>query len=389
MKIAIIGAGISGLTLANLIQSDENCNIEFKVFEKRAEIDNQSRGIQLSPNATRILNLINLKDLNSSQFFSPKKINFIDLLNGKKITDIDLSLFNKANDPYLCIERSVLINFFKKQLPTDSILFNKKVVKIENIDNNLKIVNFSDGESFKANIIVAADGVFSDIRKHNFKNSVLNFSGFIAFRTEIIASSKINLIDKERINVFFGPSCHAVLYPVNRNKDINFVSIISNNKYKIYADNWQVNEENIIKEFLQKSKFWWENLTNALKEKKISLWPIYKVKTFEDWTKNNIILMGDAAHAMLPFQAQGAAQSIEDAYNLYENLKKKDLESSLPVYSKTRKKRISKIEMRTNINRYVFHISNKFLKYVRNFLLKKLFENKIFLKIYFKNLFNQ
>ena len=130
MKIAIIGAGISGLTLANLIYLGESNKINFKIFEKNSVIDNEETGIQLLPNATRILNLIGLNKIDSKSFFSPNSINFMDITNGKNISKIDLSNLTSDYSPYFCLKRSTLKKFLLKQLPENSVVFNKKTTSI-------------------------------------------------------------------------------------------------------------------------------------------------------------------------------------------------------------------------------------------------------------------
>jgi salicylate hydroxylase len=99
-------------------------------------------------------------------------------------------------------------------------------------------------------------------------------------------------------------------------------------------------------------------------------------------------LIGDAAHAIVPYHAQGAAQSIEDAYLLYKHLKKNNLDFNIQNFQKIRKKRILEVEKRSNINQFIFHLSNNSLKFLRKNILKFLLKNKIFLKIYFNKLFN-
>ena len=130
MKIAIIGAGISGLTLANLIYLGESNKINFKIFEKNLVINNDETGIQLLPNATRILNLVGLNKIDNKSFFSPNSVNFMDITNGKNISKIDLLNLTSNYSQYVCLKRSTLKNFLLEQLPENSVIFNKKTINI-------------------------------------------------------------------------------------------------------------------------------------------------------------------------------------------------------------------------------------------------------------------
>tara|TARA_B100000029_G_scaffold454568_1_gene481160 strand:- start:1409 stop:2581 length:1173 start_codon:yes stop_codon:yes gene_type:complete len=387
MKIAIIGAGISGLTLGNLIFSNKNQEIEFQIFEKRKKDHKDSGGIQLSPNATNILNIIGFKKLDYANFHLPKSINFLDLLSGEKIFDLNILDISSRDKPYICIKRSVLIDFLLNRLQKDIVNFNKEVINIKNIDNYKKII-FSDGTSYLSDLIISADGVFSKIRDKEFNRDQLSFSGSVAFRTDYIKSSEIFELQKENISVFMGPSSHSVLYPLNKEKDFNFVSIISKKSLKVDKEDWTKNINNFNDLFYEKMKNWNNNLRNIIKNKKISCWPIFKVKTIDSRIQNNIILIGDAAHAIVPYHAQGAAQSIEDAYLLYKHLKKNNLYLNIQNFQKIRKKRILEVEKRSNVNQFIFHLSNNYLKFLRKNILKFLLKNRVFVKIYFNKLFN-
>ena len=265
--------------------------------------------------------------------------------------------------------------------------FNKEVINIKNIDN-YKRLTFSDGTSYLSDLIISADGVFSKVREKEFGEDKLSFSGSVAFRTDYIKNSEVNKFDKENISVFMGPSSHSVLYPLNKEKDFNFVTIISNKGLKIDEEDWKKSIDNFNELFNEKIKNFNNDLRNIIENKKISCWPIFKVKTIDNRIQNNIILIGDAAHAIVPFHAQGAAQSIEDAYLLYKHLNKNNLYLEIQKFQKIRRKRILEVEKRSNINQFVFHLSGGFLKLLRKKILKFLFKNQIFLKIYFNKLFN-
>ena len=128
-KIAIIGAGISGLYIANLLR--QNPNYEITVYEKNDSINlEQGYGIQLSVNSIKLLNIIGFKNINSEEKFHPDKLDFYSLENKKKICDLDISAFNTNEAKYTTLQRFTLINFLKGLVPDNVINFNKKVTQI-------------------------------------------------------------------------------------------------------------------------------------------------------------------------------------------------------------------------------------------------------------------
>ena len=124
-KVAIIGSGIAGLTLANLLKTDSN--LEFVIYEKEKFFNlDEGFGIQLSINSVSILNKIGFNQLNKNEKYNPSKLDFYSI-DWNKICDLDLTQFNSANDKYTTLKRSILIKFLKEKLLTNSILISKEI----------------------------------------------------------------------------------------------------------------------------------------------------------------------------------------------------------------------------------------------------------------------
>ena len=189
MKIIIIGAGISGLTLGSFLSSKKNNDIEYKIFEKRKNIIEEYNGIQLSPNATRILNLIGFKKIKKKELFFPKHIKFSDLHNGDEIFNIKTNNFTHKKNSYVCMNRNILIKFLIKKIPKQLITFNKKVKKIEHFKNS-KIIKFSDGTTERTDLVIIADGVFSKNRQKEFPNNNLNVSTIVSWVKHFLSVEK-------------------------------------------------------------------------------------------------------------------------------------------------------------------------------------------------------
>ena len=160
-KIAIIGSGIAGLTLANLLK--QNNNFEFLIYEKENSLNlEEGYGIQLSVNSVSILNKIGFLQLNQNEKYNPSKLDFYSE-NSLKICDLDLTIFNSENEKYTTLKRSILIKFLKEKLPTNSLIFRKTISKVE--EKNKKIsINFTDETCEEVDYIVVSDGVFSNTK---------------------------------------------------------------------------------------------------------------------------------------------------------------------------------------------------------------------------------
>ena len=237
-KVAIVGSGIAGLTVANLLQT--NPNFKFVVYEKGDTLNlDEGFGIQLSANSISVLNKIGFNNLNKKEKYNPLKLNFYSI-NFNKICDLDLTTFNSTNEKYTTIKRSVLIKFLKEKLLSNSIIFRKKINKVEQINDKIKI-NFVDGADDEVDYLLVSDGVFSNTKSVIEKKLLqTNYYGAVAIRTQI-DNKDINNFDTNNISLIMGSNAHLVLYPVNQKKEINLVCIIKK----------KLKEENSIKNILE------------------------------------------------------------------------------------------------------------------------------------------
>ena len=367
-KVAIIGSGIAGLTLANLLQS--NSNFEFVLYEKEEILNlDEGFGIQLSINSVFILNKIGFYKLNKDEKYHPPKLDFysIDL---NKICDLDLTIFNSTNIKYTTLKRSILIKFLKEKLLSNSIIFRKKISHVEQINGKINI-DFNDGSSDKVDYLVISDGVFSDtksfIEKKVFKP---NYYGAIAIRAQI-KTQDISNINGNNVSLIMGANSHLVLYPINQRKEFNLVCIIR----KKIGDTRSINtivENTILKEN--------KDLINLFKGT-LKSWPIYTSEKPIKSIYKNVLYIGDAFYSFPPTMAQGASQAIEAANEIFDLINNNTTEIQ-NKYFKIRVERINLINKRSKFNYFGFHISNPLLRILRNELLKRLVKNKKFIQSY-------
>ena len=372
-KIAIIGAGIGGLTLANLLQ--KNSEFEFIIYEKGETLNlEEGFGIQLAVNSVSVLNQIGFSNLNKSEIYNPTKLDFYSDEN--KVCDLDLTEFNNETNKYTTLKRSSLIKFLKDRLFTNLIRFNKTIENIEQDQDILKI-KFKDGTSEEVDHLVVSDGVFSQtksiIEKKSFKPS---YYGAIAVRTQIKAKD-VSEFKTENISLVMSSRAHLVLYPVNDNGDINVVCILRK----------KLNEKKSI-ELLLSEKFVNKNKhLLSLFKGNLKSWSIYTSAKPVKSILKKVFYIGDAFYTFPPTLAQGASQSIESAKELYDLLidNKKNIENT---YFEKRLKKTIMINNRSKLNYFLFHFSNPILKIFRNKFLKRLVKNKSFINRYLGKIYN-
>ena len=373
-KIAVIGSGIAGLTIANLFK--EISNFEVMVYEKEKILSlDEGYGVQLSPNTISILNKIGLSNINNKDFFNPTKLNFYSSDN-QKICDLDLSRFNSEKSKYTTLKRSTLIEFLKNKLFSNNLRFGKEVKKISKIKEKL-LINFKDNTNDLVDFVVVSDGVFSNT-KSVIENKITQpiYNGSIAIRTILKSLPEFNY-DKNNISLVMLKNAHIVIYPINKKGELNVVCIIRqklSNSIDLKAL--------IKKEILSQNK----NLENLF-ENQLKYWPIYISKKPSKSIYENLFYIGDAFYTFPPTMAQGASQSIEAADELF-NLLSKDNKKTPDLFFKKRLMRTKIINRRSKLNYHIFHFSNPLLKTIRNKSLKIVVKNKIFLNNYIGKVYN-
>ena len=374
-KIAIIGAGISGLFVANLFK--ENLDYQVTIYEKNTSINlDEGYGIQLSINSIKLLNRIGFNTLESKDRFNPEKIDFYEIKHEKKICDLNISEFNSENCKYTTLKRSKLVEFLKDRLEDNIIKYDHNIEKIEK-NNNQIILTFNESIKVICDYLIISDGVFSKGKSLISNNEIKPaYNNSIAIRGNISRKNLHNLNEKN-ISLFMGHNFHYVIYPINNDNEVsNFIGVL---KYKLTAN--ELDNYGLFKEegFIQGVK---DKLQNKISANildnlnNIKCFPVFVSKGYLK-PGNNISLIGDAFFAFPPSFAQGATQSIESGSELFDSIinKKNNFYDDRVV-------KVKMINNRSKLNQFAFQISNPIIVFFRNISLKILTKNKKFLENY-------
>ena len=380
-KIGIIGAGISGLFIANLFK--ENPNYQVTIFEKKHSVElEEGYGIQLSTNSIKLLNKIGFNEIENKEKFNPEKIDFYEIKNQKKISDLNISEYNSEDCKYTTMKRSILVEFLKNRLDEQVIKYEHSIEKIEKKHDQINLT-FNNNQSFICDYLIISDGIFSKGKSLISNNHIQpTYNNCIAIRGKI-PRANLNNLNEMNISLFVGPDFHYVIYPIDNSAgEYNFIGVLKHQLTANELKNYSLFEE---KAFI-------EGIKNKLQIKisspilnnlnNIKCFPVFVSKDFHK-SVENIHLVGDAFFAFPPSFAQGASQSIEGASELFESII-----SGKTDYYINRVSRIKMINNRSKLNQFAFHVSNPIIVFFRNIGLKILTKNKKFLENYLGKIYN-
>ena len=367
-KLAIIGAGIAGLTLANFIK--KHSDHDFMVYEREESLSlDEGYGIQLAANSIKILNEIDFNKISNEKKFNPSFLDFYDIQN-KKICDLNLTKFNTSETKYTTLQRSTLIEYLKEDIYTQHLRFGKKIKEVSELKEKI-LIKFNDNTNDLVDYVIAADGIFSNTRSFfEKKKNIPKFKKALAVR--VILKSKLDLnINEQNISLMMGGNTHIVFYPINKKKELNMVCIIRSKKYD------PDNIKSLIEEVVLKQN----PSLKKLFDNDIKSWPLYFTPNILPSTNKKVFYIGDAFNGFLPTMAQGAGQSIESAHEIFTLLQKGKLDKN-NKYFEERSKRAKIVRKRSNFNFFTFHFSSLMMQKIRNFFLKFLVKRKTFIQNY-------
>lgn len=354
MKIAIVGAGIGGLTAAALLIEQGH---DVSVFEKEDTVSELGAGIGIGGN---VIEKLNGYDLAKGLKNIGQVIDMMEVRDDKDKLLSKLKL--KKNTVNLTMSRQSLLEVIKSYVPDSAIFTNHNVTGIENGD--LKVtLQFSEQTSQSFDLCISADGIHSNIRQAIVPNSKPIYQGYAVFRGLV---DDIDLKDNNVAKEFWSTKGRVGIVPLLNNQAYWFISISAKaHDSKVHA---------FAKPHLQARFNHFPNEVRQILDKQsetdILLHDMYDLNPLKSFVYQRVVLLGDAAHAMTPNMGQGAGQAMEDAIVLANCMQSYDFDLALERYNKLRVKHTKKIVKRSRKIGKTAQRTNKFVVKTRNKIAK-------------------
>ena len=359
MRIIVTGAGIGGSVLALAL---EQAGMDYVVLEQAPALAEVGAGIQLSPNGVRILEWLGLGEGLARYGVEPGAHQLKDWKTGETVLQTPLKSIVKSTfgSAYYHAHRADVIDSLASRLNPDRLRLNTKVVSVSQ-DSDKISVQLDDGTSESGDVLIAADGIHSVIRNQVFNPEPPRPSGYLAWRGMVPVERAAHLGIEKQSTAVMGPRLSIVFYYVSGGAKINWVAIGAGDDDS--RESWS---QTASKADVQKSFAGWYDHAKGLVDLTDELFvtALYDREPLPTWIDGRIALMGDAAHAMLPYHAQGAVQSIEDAWVLARCLAlgqetdANDPNAALLKYEGLRKDRTQRLQLHSRNAERWYHLED-------------------------------
>lgn len=328
MRAIVIGAGIGGIAAAIALR---RAGVDVTLLEQAPRFGEVGAGIQLAPNATRVLRHFGLLDEMVAIASRPTGLSFRTWSTGAEICrhTLGAEIEEELGAPFLQVHRADLHAILASAVPNDSVRLGVQVIGIDQ-DAGSAWVDTADGERLTGDLVVAADGVRSEARQWLFGPDRALFSGTAAYRA-LLPGSAVSELDLPDNASWLGPGRHFVHYWLRGGELLNVVAVVGSSET---SESWTAQAE--LGQAAAEFAGWDPRLTTILERAGTVLrYGIYTRAPLPRWSVGRLALLGDSAHAMVPFQAQGAAQAIQDAAVLglvLDGISRDDVPAALERY---------------------------------------------------------
>lgn len=352
--ILIAGGGIGGLATALVLARDGHA---VTVLEQAASFGEIGAGIQLGPNIFKMFAWLGLTDVVSKVSFFPPGLGMNDVRTGEKVVRVPLGDVSRATYgfPYGVIYRADLHQVFLdacRELPNITLRTDAKLESFEQTADSVR-VRLANGETLPGVALIGADGLWSKVREAVVGDGKPRVSGHIAYRAVLKREDVPAHLWSDDVLLWGGEKTHLVHYPLRRGELFNLVAVFHSSKYdegwNTFGDPAELTERfrdacPQVRELLGKIETW-------------KMWVLCDREPVKNWTDRRVTLLGDAAHPMLQYLAQGAGQAIEDAVVLREALRfaRNDVPLAFQKYQQARYLRTGRVQLTARFYGDIYH----------------------------------
>ena len=370
-RIAIIGGGIGGLAAALAL---EQRGIEVQVFEQSAQLGDIGAGLNLSPNALKVFRALGVEQGAIEIGYQADFQIIKSWHSGRLISRVDRKGFaERFGAPHVTLHRADLIELLARALKRTEVRLATRCIAVEG-DGDTAVARFADGSTAEADAVVGADGLHSAVRSSLFGPQAPHFTGCICYRGLVAMDEVPRDIETRDGTMWMGPHGHVVHYRVRRGELLNIVAHYDSDAWT--EESWT--RECDRAEILATYRRWNDDLVRlySLGERWYK-WALYDREPLERWSRGRATLLGDSAHAMLPYLGQGACMAIEDGYVLAASIAKEpgDVVSALKAYEALRMPRTRRTVLGSRMRARENHLASPIARLVRDakFLLRDRF----------------
>ncbi|MHC1549489.1 FAD-dependent monooxygenase [Phyllobacterium sp. K27] len=380
-QIIIAGAGIAGLTLALALSAK---GFQVQIFEKSAKLTEAGAGVQLSPNATRILQRVGVLEQLALSSVEPQAICLSDGSSGKMLLSLAVGDVARTRwgSPYIVCHRADLQNALLDQArsqPNIAIQLQSAVTQYRpDADGIIVRVQYHDRiEENRGALLVGADGVWSSMRNAMSDTERARYTSTIAWRSTVAADqlpkSFASLLPPgTNVVAWTGSNAHLVAYPIRTGEMFNFIAVTPDRRG---GQRWDARAmpETPSQNFIHEFNHWHPGIREImLAGRPWTSWPLFELRKCRYRIKDRLVLIGDAAHAMTPYAAQGAAMAIEDAWALASALDEDvaGWPAALAAFDQQRSKRIKAVVRRGALNHLAYRAKGP-IAMARNMIMRQ------------------